>query len=106
MKTLAEHSEDPQLFMDGCNHMNHYYGVRPAQYSPDTEESLALKAKIKEVEDILKPLIGGFMRFYNFTSSGRVRYSYDYGHGHQGISFEGVGYTFVDELIELQATKS
>lgn len=61
----------------------------------DTEIS-----KIKEVEDILKKSIYGFVKFSNFRLNKdnlielRIKYNYE-----GGIPFTGVGYILIGELL-------
>lgn len=55
-----------------------------------------LKA-IKEIEEILKDQIEGFVEFFNFRDrGGKIQIRFDY---HYDISFVGVGYIFLDELL-------
>lgn len=61
-----------------------------------TEED---NAKIKEIEEILKKSIEGFVKFSNFRLSNQsqeiqIRFQY-----HYSPSFTGVGYILLDELL-------
>ncbi len=62
------------------------------------------KAKIEEVEQILKQAIHGFSSFTNFRlSKGKgeiqIRFQYNYEYDGNGLPFIGVGYILLDELL-------
>lgn len=58
----------------------------------------------KRVNEILNSSIKGFSVFQNFNLSikneVRIRFQYDYGADQDSISFTGVGYLFLDELLK------
>lgn len=56
------------------------------------------KAKIKEIEAILKKSISGFVSFTNFrlSKTGELEIRFQY---HYDASFTGVGYVLADELL-------
>lgn len=62
------------------------------------------KAKIKEIEGILKKSIAGFSSFSNFRLNKnqeiQIRFQYNYNYDPKnGLPFTGVGYILLDELL-------
>ncbi len=109
MKTLSEKKEMspeemisklqafsvmPELILDGCGFNFAYDGVQSSSQPPVDPEL------IKEVEGFLTTLLGeGFRKFCNFTSDGRLRYLTNYNHGTANVTFVGVWYFKVAEMI-------
>lgn len=73
-----------------------YEYIKKDKLSPEDKEALNV------VTNILKDHIGGFSEFNNFNlKEGKIklRVQYDYSHDDEGIPFIGVGYLFLDELL-------
>lgn len=75
-------------------------------YEGIDKESLTTeeREKILEVSSILKKSIYGFSSFQNFrinqkTRKPEIRLQYNYNYDGNGISFTGVGYILIDELL-------
>lgn len=75
------------------------------EYIPKSKLTEEEKNKIKEVEEILSKHITGFSNFSNFrlnnTEKIQIRFQYDWtAHDRSlGIPFTGVGYIFLDQLL-------
>lgn len=84
----------PELVLDGCGFNFAYYGVQAGSQPPVDPEL------IKDVEGFLATLLGGgFSRFCNFTSDGRLRYLTNYSHNTGGVPFVGVAYLRVSDMV-------
>ena len=63
----------------------------------------AEKDAFKKVTDILKSHITGFSRFQNFRHNKageiEIRLQYNYNYDRDGVTFIGVGYILLDELL-------
>lgn len=61
------------------------------------------KSAIKQVNEILKKSIFGFSYFQNFRKhkdgNPQIRFQYNYNYDGAGISFIGVGYILIEELL-------
>jgi hypothetical protein len=93
-KLLRIYESNPKLNFQNTG----YETIRREELTEDD------KAKIIEVEQILKNSILGFSKFQNFRVSYKnaeiaIRFQYNYNADGGGIPFTGVGYILVDELL-------
>lgn len=75
-----------------------YEGIDRDKLTPEVIE------KDKVVNDILRKSIYGFSSFQNFRKNVRdnapeIRFQYNYNYDGNGLSFIGVGYILIDELL-------
>ena len=92
---LRELSIDPDLVMEAEEYLAKYYGVKQ-RYDELPDD---VKAKVKEVEELLKNYLENLTCFCNFTTDGQVRYLCDYSYGTNYNPFTGVAYFGVEEII-------
>lgn len=85
---------------------NEGWPVRGYEYINPYDLTDEEKAKVREINGILKKAIKGFERFYNFrlskdTHELQIRFEYDWNADNPGeLPFTGVGYLYLDELLK------
>jgi len=73
-----------------------YQYIKKDNFTPEDQKAF------DKVTDILKDHIVGFSEFYNFrnTTNGiQLRFDYDYGASDNSMSFIGVGYLMLSDLV-------